>query len=188
MRFNLKIKSAFTLTELLVALGVIGLISALLLPKFFANTAVIQKRTQLRNVVSQLEKVFSEENLRGQQFNTSEQRRANLTTRVQFTQVCSIDAGNLDACLPDNAPSAEAVGGVAYLFGERDDDMIIYGLLSNNADPEQNQFWIDINGNRGPNRTPSCANLNGADRFRFNLNSVTGEITGLDCADDFLAQ
>lgn len=203
MRLALKIKPAFTLSELLVALGVIGIISALLVPKIFANTAVIQKRVQLRSIITPVERFFHEENLRGGQFNDNTLRRQNLTRVIQFARMCSIDqVGGVDAltpCLPTGAPAVGTVGGIAYVFGELEDnpvlqvraDPVIYGLISDVNTSTEDEFWIDLNGNRGPNRIATaadCSDLNGSDRFRFSLDNTTGEITYMHCADEFLAQ
>ncbi|MCE2930727.1 MAG: hypothetical protein LW809_05005, partial [Vampirovibrionales bacterium] len=50
-------------------------------------------------------------------------------------------------------------------------------------------FYVDVNGNEGPN----LGGLGGAniaddcnDRFHFNLNNVTGEITPIECTVEVL--
>jgi hypothetical protein len=80
--------------------------------------------------------------------------------------------------------SATFAGGALRL----QNGMVVYGLLSDPASTTDD-FYVDINGNEGPN----LGGLGGSniandckDRFHFNINHVTGEVTPIECTVDYI--
>jgi prepilin-type N-terminal cleavage/methylation domain-containing protein len=178
-------KHAFTLVELLVGLVVIGVIASMLVPKVLSASQQASQRTQLQVILETLENHFYDERLKGNNFLTANERWTTLQNSLQTRQTCVFGMGNLAPCLPPGVPDNASVGGGAVRLNN---GMTIYGLLSLPASATDD-FYVDINGDQGPN----LGGLGGAniaddcnDRFHFNLNNLTGEITPIECTVDVL--
>jgi prepilin-type N-terminal cleavage/methylation domain-containing protein len=179
MIFN---KSAFTLVELLMVLVAVGIIASILVPKVVVAGQNNSRRTQLQVVLQSLEGHFYDENVRGDQFLVDTVRWANLQNKLQVSQVCAFGQS---ACLPPSVTNVATFGGGALRL---QNGMVVYGLLSDPASTTDD-FYVDVNGDEGPN----LGGLGGSniandceDRFHFNINHVTGEVTPIECTVDFI--
>ncbi len=179
-------KQAFTLVELLVVLLAIGIISSIAVPKVLSAGRQTQQRTQLQVVLDTLDTHFYDEHLKGNQFLPVAQRWVSLQDKLQTRQTCGLGVGNLLDCLPQGVLDNSLVGGGAV---QLNNNMIIYGILST-PDSTTDDFYVDINGDEGPNLGGQGGSTTAAlandcnDRFRFNINHVTGEVTPIECTVD----
>jgi prepilin-type N-terminal cleavage/methylation domain-containing protein len=178
-------RNAFTLVELLTVLVAIGVIAAILVPKVMVAGQQAAQRTQLQVMIETIDGHFYDEHLNGNQFLTENERWATLQNKLQTSQTCNFGMGNLAPCLPPGVPDNATVGGGAVRLNN---GMTLYGLLSTPTSTNDD-FYVDVNGNEGPN----LGGLGGAniaddcnDRFHFNLNNVTGEITPIECTVEVL--
>ena len=175
-------KNAFTLTELLMVLVAIGVIASILVPKVVVAGQNNSRRAQLQVVLQSLEGHFYDENLSGNQFLGGADRWANLQNQLQVSQLCAFGQS---ACLPPGVTNVATFAGGALRL---QNGMVVYGLLSEPTSTTDD-FYVDVNGNEGPN----LGGLGGAniaddcnDRFHFNINHVTGEVTPIECTIAFM--
>jgi type II secretory pathway pseudopilin PulG len=137
---------AFTLSELLISLAVIGLISALTLPAVFNSVQRSQKRAVLKESVSVIQTAFlvclnTEE--------CSSGNYANLYSMINSSVLCSSNDGSCKFSYPiagapsestDNNSTGYMLQTGAYMWGFQTDNI-------NQSDA----FLIDFNGKTGPN-------------------------------------
>ena len=173
---------AFTLTEILITLAVLGLVATLTLPHLFISANRTKKQSQLKVIVQVLDDHFYDEQVKGNQAQAEGVRWANLQTKLQVSQVCAFGQS---ACLPPGVTNSATFAGGALRL---QNGMVVYGLLSDPASTTDD-FYVDINGNEGPN----LGGLGGSniandckDRFHFNINHVTGEVTPIECTVDYI--
>ena len=164
--------NAFTLSEILVTLSVLTVILTLSIPKVLQTSQETTTNDRMTRVLNNLEQLFYEENARGDAFNPLSTRWEDLKTKVNYSKACGLTAANLAPCLPTGVTSAVNEG--AFILG---DDIRVYGLLSNATATDV--FYVDINGNDAPNIDPTTTTC--SDRFEFNLNHITGEVTAINC-------
>ncbi len=165
-------KFAFTLTELLIALGIIGAISALAIPSLMTNINNKIHATQLKNLVSSIQQLASDQmvehktkNLANTDFSSS---------RTLFSHFTKIDKtpnwngyrslNNMGSYItaPDTIPSQSII--------LKSGSQISYNLYYDPNFPDiYAQFIVDVNGNdEGPN-------IIGRDLFAFFI-LKTGEV------------
>jgi prepilin-type N-terminal cleavage/methylation domain-containing protein len=177
-------QNAFTLVELLTVLVAIGVIAAILVPKVLSAGQRTSQRTQLQVILETIEGHFYDEHLRGDNFLPTADRWTTLQNKLQTRQSCNFGMGNLAPCLPPGVLDNASVGGGAVHLNN---GMIVYGLLSTPATPTDD-FYVDVNGDEGPN----LGGLGGTniandcnDRFHFSVDNVTGEVVPIECTVDF---
>ncbi len=164
--------NAFTLSELAITLSVLGVILGFSISKVLQTSQATTMKERMTKVLNNFEQLFYEENARGDAFNTLSTRWEALKAKVNYTQACGLSAANLAPCLPTGVTSAVDEG--AFILN---DDIRVYGLLSNATATDV--FYVDINGNGEPNIDPTTTTC--SDRFEFNLNHITGEVTAINC-------
>jgi len=172
---------AFTLTEVLIALAVVGLVATLTLPHLFISANRSKKQSQLKLIAKVLDDHFYDEQVKGNQTQADEVRWTDLQSKVQVSQVCAFGQSS---CLPPGVTTdATFAGGTLRL----QNGLVIYGLFSNPTSTTDD-FYVDVNGNDAPNLGGTGVNIANdcKDRFRFNINHVTGEVTPVECTVDFL--
>ena len=193
--FSLKHKAAFTLAEVLITLGIIGVVAALTLPTVFTNIRNAQLETGLKKSYSTLEQalnLYQAENGARIVAGTTEHRRMLKTYLIKYiknSRDCGYGGSNVKenlekACLPNNYAGIEGdfSGGASYKTynGENSialdyfddgqfvttDGMLI--LIENSSGPwfgDRMFISVDVN---GYNKAP---NRLGQDLFMFQIDN-----------------
>ena len=175
--------SAFTLAEVLVTLGIIGVVSAMTVPSLMQNY-------QRQSYVTQLHKVYNELSQALIQYQTDSNavslREAGLTSSSAYETFLKKhfkvvqDCGNTQT--PCFSASYKKLSGVTSNFRCRNNCMVLASGASIGTAIGQNnivQFVVDINGQKGPN-------IYGRDAFSLYLypNGVIDDLTLADIEDE----
>ena len=187
-RLNKIIHSAFTVFEILIVLSLISAVAGLTVPRIISTSQRASRRGQLQTIYMAISDHFYDENIKGDNFLDRTDRWQTLQNKIQYSQACSFGVGKLAPCLPEGVQDNNLVGGGAFRLSN---GMIVYGILSDPND-EEDGFYVDINGDEGPNLGGQGGNTVAAladdcnDRFRFNINHITGEVRPAQCTTNFL--
>lgn len=148
-------KKAFTLAEVLVTLGIIGVVSAMTVPTLMQNH-------QRKTYVTQLHKVYNEFSQALVQYQTDRNAinltEAGLTSQVNFNSFISNyfktvqKCDSLTPCFTDDYKTLNGGGvnfsdGTSYVLASGSS---VRFLFSSSAD-KIGQIGVDINGKKGPN-------------------------------------
>lgn len=138
--------NGFTLTELLMGLVVIGLLSALLLPKVFQVSSEAQNRAVLKSTIQQMRMMHEKLAQEGVDLTTAD-GVATFWSRLDVISTCTNHADTNCKTIPVSSElGGEGWGAIlkngAYVFG-------INPPVDENA--KGDGFWIDANGQQGPN-------------------------------------
>ena len=150
---NLVFKSGFTLSELLIALAILGLIATFTIPKILQSTQNQSLRASLKEAIAAVSEIAYEGSLSGG-FNES-YNAPYLQERLAYVQVCPTDS-SVEGCIASsyigypgpndlNDPggilaSGAAISGLDNDPGDNDIDFIIDG---NGPDQGPNQIGVD---------------------------------------------
>ena len=162
-------KAAFTLAEVLVTLGIIGVVSAMTVPTLMQNY-------QRQSYVTQLHKTYNEMSQALLRYQTD--RNAINLTEAGLTDINSLDSFmknyfkivkdcGMDetACFGSNY---KKIDGSSINFMSTDDDGVRAYVLANGASiaiiSGSNYFHLDVNGKKGPN-------IVGRDTFAIKIHS-----------------
>ena len=164
-------KHAFTLSEVLITLGVIGVVSAMTLPSVINkindhNFKVAYKKAyrdvnEAYRMMSATDGEFTEISCTSNEscpsccFDSNFGNNFNLLAK-QFKAIKTCSTNNKTKCLkcPDNSSHECYLPGIAFV----DNSGRVWAMYNN---PE-NVFYVDTNGDKGPN-------LTGKDRWGFKL-------------------
>jgi prepilin-type N-terminal cleavage/methylation domain-containing protein len=193
-------KKAFTLTELIIALGIIGTIAALPVPTLIKNINRKILATQLKNTVGSIQQLVTDEmvikktkNLSDTDFGNSESL---LNGHFEIAGPCDDDnkcwASNYRFINPINNGAGITVSSEIYSKRLKNGVTIGYTLAQgdSNEEPKASNgegafgiFYVDTNGTDDPN-------IIGRDMFMFYL-TPKGKLLGIDeersCYDPFFA-
>ena len=169
-------KNAFTLAEVLVTVGIIGVVAAMTVPNLMENYQRQSYITQLRKVYSELSQAAEHamsDSHSPRLYETIAMRngRVNfLQTYFKINQTC--DANNLTDCFAD---SYTTIGGEAYRLKDLVSTESACGVVASGYTICLNGHFaaLDINGKQGPN-------VLGRDLFGFFLNNDGSITSGMD--------
>ena len=196
-------KLGFTLAEVLITLGIIGVIATLTLPTLMSNTAEREYSTALKKAISALtESVQMQVALENVSFDEmiddgitkkdNNSLYAFLCNRMQTEKAVSLTS--TDACAPGATDATEAsclnYGGASSVVDTaiffRDGSAIMF-TASDSVDDNQcttaagetvNCFQViyDVNGIKKPNMVANCLGVKGkaSKDFSFDLNGTAG--------------
>ena len=172
-------KKGFTLAEVLITLGIIGVVAAMTIPTLIQKSYekhVISQLRETQSILSQAIKMAEEEygDIDGWDFRISESKESNklagerIIKYMKVAHICGVDADNKGQCTPENydeknGKSHNSV--VNYRYSS------MYKFVLNNGSsiyihtPIQRNndyvgFYVDINGKSRPNKI-------GVDLFYF---------------------
>lgn len=180
-------KNAFTLAEVLVTVGIIGVVAAMTVPNLMENYQRQSYITQLRKAYSELSQAAETAMADNRTQRLDEARSIRdgsfLKTYFKTTQTC--DADTLSDCFVEtyNSINGEAIRFRDYISGSSKCAVVAsgYSVCVNNA----YYIAVDVNGKQGPN-------VLGRDLFimRYEENgsissvySSSGEPSADDCID-----
>jgi type II secretory pathway pseudopilin PulG len=144
MHFNQRTLFAFTLSELLISLSIIGLISAISIPSIFNAVEANSKKARFKEVYSVLNNVVK----KGAE--SSEMNHAGdadyLSKNLNVSKFCTNawDYG----CWPVRNLNGEAAAGDPGLILAS--GVYVFGI-ANSGTPSADIYWVDTNGVKGPN-------------------------------------
>lgn len=172
-------KKGFTLAEVLITLGIIGVVAAMTIPTLIQKSyekRVISQLRETQSILSQAIKMAEEEygDIDGWDFGISASKESNklagerIIKYMKVAHICGVDADNKGQCTPENydeknGKSHNSV--VNYRYSS------MYKFVLNNGSSiyihtpiERNNdyvgFYVDINGKSRPNKI-------GVDLFYF---------------------
>jgi prepilin-type N-terminal cleavage/methylation domain-containing protein len=155
------LNKGFTLTELVIVVAIIGVISAMMIPKVWVNSQHIQRQSTLRTTITVLENHFASEHMRDEQGSGEAARWAAMKTAFQYQTACGSGEADIAVC----AGGSATADGYGFIFNS---GVSVHGLLDNLTGTDS--FYVDLNGAGEPN-------LDCADRHTLVINNGTGEIT-----------
>ena len=174
--------SAFTLAEVLITLGIIGVVSAMTVPSLMQNY-------QRQSYVTQLHKVYNELNQALIRYQTDSNavslREAGLTSISDYGSFFKKYFNVVQDCGTTQTPcfsaSYKKLSGVSSKFSCKNNCMVLASGASIGVAMGQNeilQFVVDINGSKGPN-------IYGRDAFSLYLytNGVIDDLALEDIED-----
>lgn len=170
----------FTLSELLIALAILGLIATFTIPKVLQNVETQSNRAKFKEAIG----VINDLLMQGINSGAITSTRADGTyflNRLQTTKVCASNSQS-QGCSP-----ASQIGG-QYEYDEPGvilhNGVMIVGL--NNSSSSDNGFIIDANGSTGPNEAGKdqlylnlCSDPNVCDPAATETPSSLGRVTYL---------
>lgn len=149
----------FTLAEVLITLGIIGVVAALTMPSLIQKHKEMETVIKLKKAYSAISQAYTtilfEDNINTVQYEyDSLIMMEKFNKHLKFQKVCGYDRG----CFPD--VTYEQVQGGAYVNWERDnkdrtraimnDGTLI--MFNHNTNYIFAQIYVDINGFKGPNQ------------------------------------
>ena len=161
-------KIAFTLAEVLVTLGIIGVVSAMTVPTLMQNYQRQSYVTQLHKVYNEFQQGFIQEMTEKNAINLSEAGLGSVDNIDNFMKKhfkIVQDCGDTPTpCFADNYTSMSGAksGGVADYVSSRlsydkcyslasGASVCISTIVSTREDILDGALWVDINGKKGPN-------------------------------------
>lgn len=144
MKIRPSIFHAFTLTELLISLAIIGLISAIATPTVFKAVESNNKKAKFKEAYSVLNHIVKKGVESGEMKHAGD--FAYIKQQLNASKVCD-DAGT-GGCWPVSNLYGDAVStesGMVMTSGT-----YIFGIATTGT-PEADLYWIDVNGLKGPN-------------------------------------
>ncbi len=174
MKVYFKRKKAFTLAEVLITLGIVGVVAALILPSVFANYKKMVYTTQFKKVYSLFSESFKRMIAKEEVSNISEtkfyfalENQAEMTSVLKSYMSAEPYNKKIEyAYLNDtselvSAETLDCTTDLCYVLPDGTVFKFIY-QGDNGANVGQIDFTIDINGEKLPNRV-------GRDYFSFSL-------------------
>ena len=140
-------QSGFTLTELLIALVLLGVIASFAIPKVLKATADQRKGAIIREAVSMLEDAYYGNRVEGDNFATATDLYNYIINDINFIQSGTGDAGTAFGGAFDTAATA-CSDNVGYIL--LPNGAIIAGLVTDAAG-DYHQICIDVDGVGGLN-------------------------------------
>lgn len=181
----LKNKKAFTLTELLLALAVVGAVAALSIPALLENINRKVLASQLKNTVLTIQNLADEQlisNKTQSLENTSFANPAELLTATNLA--IANQCANADDCWPTNYKKlSDLTNSVDRPFGVskmlKNGTVINYSISNHgktwpDGDKCYGLFWVDVNGKDKPN-------ILGRDFFAFRITKKGKIVYGTSC-------
>lgn len=167
---------AFTLAEVLITLGIIGIIAAITIPILMNNIDDIKYKSAYKKVYSEISQIFVKA-IQEQSFESRDSATALVATASEwsviqngFKVVKSCDVNHLNECwaVGDRVcTGACSGGGGAPAIGWSNSFIDASGRSWSEYTTYENIFLVDVNGFTGPNRF-------GKDRWIFVLQNADG--------------
>jgi prepilin-type N-terminal cleavage/methylation domain-containing protein len=165
---NLKYKG-FTLSELLVSLGVLGLIAGLTIPSIVNSVESSKKRAIFKEDIQILSQVFTDMVQSGYGQNIS--IVANLTPKLNATKVCDTDIV-AQGCMK-TAPTGLSYGdSVGFLMPNKS---VILFPKNYTTTPDMMWFYLDFNGENTLSRVNPIGMTGDTMVLEWNLRDVRAE-------------
>jgi prepilin-type N-terminal cleavage/methylation domain-containing protein len=137
---------AFTLSELLICLSILGVIASLTLPKVINTLDASQNKAKFKESIALVEEVGAEAYSQGKH---NDLRLEYLIARVNTSKVCAIN-GVIEGCTVIGSIGSEAYEPAIVLHNG-----VIIGGISRSVGYNQfslpDGWYIDVNGKSGPN-------------------------------------
>lgn len=161
---------AYTLSELLVAIAILGLLATFAIPKLLQDVQTQQNKAKFKETLSMLEAVGYEAYLTGQ---STASRLDYFAARLNAAKVCMGNAVT-QGCINSVPPSE--VSQAAFVFHN---GVVLGGVALNSQTPndqfQENDGWfIDVNGSDGPNEAGQDIMQLIAPRFEGNTFTGSG--------------
>ena len=173
--------AAFTLAEVLVTLGIIGVVSAMTVPTLMQNYQRQSYVTQLHKVYNELSQALlryqtdkNAVNLREAVLTGANAMNSFITTYLKVVKDCGND---FSACFGSDY---KKINGTSLSLGETSSDEGVFvlaggqsiAIFSSNSDSQQYSnsiatIWVDVNGKKGPN-------IQGRDFYQMDIYSTDG--------------
>ena len=188
-----KKNNAFTLTELLIALGIIGAIAALSIPSLISTVHNKVLTTQIKSDVASVQQLINDQMITKKTKNLSDTGFSSSTEfykLIDKAQDCSdnvkcwgtsyrvIGGGSSDATIPTDGIKLKNGGAMSYslVAAAKDDkkDGDAADSADDDADASFAQIYVDVNG-------PDQPNIIGRDLYAFYI-TKKGQIKGVDSA------
>ena len=182
-------KSAFTLAEVLITLGIIGVVAALTIPSLISNYQDKQFKTAYKKAYSDISQVVQEGIIENQFTRTTKWNGEALSQEMnlfrekfKITVDCPVENHNISPCWKKGdtlcggeCSSGNAEDGIDYENGAPYNDrsncfLDASGRSWCSIDNSENLFLVDTNGFTPPNQF-------GKDRFVFTFGNSKGERT-----------
>ena len=182
-------KSAFTLAEVLITLGIIGVVAALTIPSLISNYQDKQFKTAYKKAYSDISQVVQEGIIENQFTRTTKWNAEALSQEMnlfrekfKITVDCPVENHNISPCWKKGdtlcggaCSSGNAEDGIDYENGTPYNDksncfLDASGRSWCSFDNSENLFLVDTNGFTPPNQF-------GKDRFIFTFGNSKGERT-----------
>lgn len=140
-------KAAFTLTELLVSVGVLSLIASMMMPTILNSVenatrkAIFKETYQMLSVLT-YEAVFVDEEP------TSTRLLENIAAKGNVAKLCANNVKSEGCWFEGQIDDNEATeAGMVLLNGAN-----VYGLHTKDLSTNSDAMWVDLNGGKGPNK------------------------------------
>jgi prepilin-type N-terminal cleavage/methylation domain-containing protein len=173
----------FTLSELLVALTVLGLISAMTLPTLFNNVDTGKQKALAKELVTTLQSTFLEMWQQGEISGSESVANENtpfvqaLLRRLNVATVCpaNVITPPCDTRWGNNPPSSALYNNMTRLILQGGSVVWLFDATSSEI-----RVLIDINGATSPPNSHGNGNLSGNDQnyLRFNIKNPTATMNG----------
>lgn len=131
--------TGFSLAELLIALALLGTITAFTIPKVLSVQTLEKKRTVLKETIASLADITYQASLEGG-FTSNAASKAYFKTHLNYVKICETDPGAEGCWVGGDASNADA-----YLLHNG------AALYSINGGTAGESIWIDWDGNAGLN-------------------------------------
>jgi type II secretory pathway pseudopilin PulG len=143
----LKFNAAFTLSELLVSVGVLGLITGMMVPSILNNVETASRRAIFKETYQMLsvltyEAVFVDEEP------TSTRLLENIAAKGNVAKLCATNVKTEGCWFEGQIDDNEATeAGMVLLNGAN-----VYGLHTRDLSSQSDALWVDLNGAKPPNK------------------------------------
>lgn len=174
-------KSGFTLTELLIAVGIIGIVAVLTVPPLISDIHTKVYLNQLKNMTASLEQLAADQMLNKRShdlLDTDFATAGTLFTSSHFAIVHTASgllSSNSYKTINNTTATINDIGGSSMLL--KNGVVLVYKPISSQAAATDTTtagtFIIDINGNDTPN-------VVGKDLFIFNITKKGKIVSGTD--------
>ena len=152
-------KKAFTLAEVLVTLGIIGVVSAMTVPSLMQNHQRKPYVTQLHKIYNELQQASLQYmtdnnaiNMKEAGINSDDAASDFIKKYFKVVQDCGAD---ISPCFPEHTVYKKLSGAANSVWvGKRHFVLASGASVSTYYHPEDElllEFWVDINGQNGPN-------------------------------------
>ena len=174
----MSIKKGFTMTEILVALSIVGVLSAIMIPAFYRakpNQEMLMLKKSYYMISRAISETINDEGFYKETNNPDESGFADTTENIEpyhgvkasgNTKFCELVAArmNVDGDVHCTANRTLADGGHF-----KTQDGAVWLLPISDFRNGQQEIWVDVNGSKGANCVASANCNKKPDRFKFTV-------------------
>lgn len=165
-------KFAFTLAEVLITLGIIGVVAALTIPTVLSKYREKVYLTQLKKMVSMVEKMLERISVEtgsiGDTFNNCYEL-VDVSSKAMCFNNILFEYGDIDK----NSVTTKYIHPAQYPLYFKDGSSLSMGIV--NATATYTVFTFDVNGTKGPNKS-------GIDQFAVHYYPISGNCNVTFCS------